>query len=73
MYGAAVLDACEQIMARMEPIASRHNFNSFAEVLLYLQFLLLSLRGDPLGINGYRRTLVYCILCKYFYINFIRC
>ncbi|XLT69295.1 hypothetical protein HN873_025734, partial [Arachis hypogaea] len=31
MYGAAVLDACEQIKARMEPIASRNNFNSFAE------------------------------------------
>ncbi|KAH1104771.1 hypothetical protein GYH30_038233 [Glycine max] len=32
MYGAAVLDACEQIMERMEPIASKHNFNSFAEI-----------------------------------------
>ncbi|KAA8549737.1 hypothetical protein F0562_001245 [Nyssa sinensis] len=31
MYGAAVLDACEQIKARMEPISSKHNFNSFAE------------------------------------------
>ena len=28
-------NACEQIMERMEPIASKHNFNSFAEVLLY--------------------------------------
>ncbi|EOA15923.1 hypothetical protein CARUB_v10004017mg [Capsella rubella] len=33
MYGAAVLDACEQIIARMEPVASKHNFNTFAEVL----------------------------------------
>ncbi|KAF3452547.1 hypothetical protein FNV43_RR02980 [Rhamnella rubrinervis] len=32
MYGAAVLDACEQIKARMEPIASQHNFSSFAEL-----------------------------------------
>ncbi|XLR30272.1 hypothetical protein HN51_050143 [Arachis hypogaea] len=32
MYGAAVLDACEQIKARMEPVASRNNFNSFAEL-----------------------------------------
>lgn len=32
MYGAAVLDACKQIKARMEPIASKHNFSSFAEV-----------------------------------------
>lgn len=34
IYGAAVLDACEQIKARMEPIASQHNFSSFAEVPL---------------------------------------
>lgn len=39
MYGAAVLDACEKIMARMEPIASQQKFNSFAEVLSQLQFL----------------------------------
>lgn len=32
LYGAAVLDACEQIKARMEPIASKNNFNSFAEL-----------------------------------------
>ncbi|ONI13795.1 hypothetical protein PRUPE_4G245700 [Prunus persica] len=32
MYGAAVLDACEQIKARMEPIASQQNFSSFAEL-----------------------------------------
>ena len=36
MYGAAVLDACEQIKARMEPIASKQNFSSFAEVLLLI-------------------------------------
>ncbi|KAI3838046.1 hypothetical protein MKW98_008997 [Papaver atlanticum] len=34
MYGAAVLDACEQIKARMEPIASRNKHNSFAELAL---------------------------------------
>lgn len=32
MYGAAVLDACEQIKARMEPIASQNSFSSFAEL-----------------------------------------
>ncbi|KAG2539901.1 hypothetical protein PVAP13_9NG506500 [Panicum virgatum] len=31
LYGAAVLDACQQIKARMEPIASRGTHNSFAE------------------------------------------
>lgn len=36
MYGAAVLDACEQIKARMEPVASKLNFSSFAEVILIL-------------------------------------
>ncbi|KAL2507325.1 Xanthine dehydrogenase 1 [Forsythia ovata] len=36
MYGAAVLDACKQIKARMEPISSKHNFGSFAEVCLSL-------------------------------------
>lgn len=36
MYGAAVLDACEQIKARMEPIVSGHNFGSFAEVIIPL-------------------------------------
>jgi len=36
MYGAAVLDACEQIKARMKPIATRHNHASFAEVLLWI-------------------------------------
>lgn len=35
MYGAAVLDACEQIKARMEPIASQNSFSSFAEVPLF--------------------------------------
>ncbi|KAJ7980772.1 putative Xanthine dehydrogenase [Quillaja saponaria] len=32
MYGAAVLDACDQLKARMEPVALQHNFNSFAEI-----------------------------------------
>ncbi|CAL9228401.1 unnamed protein product, partial [Arabidopsis halleri] len=27
----AVLDACEQIVARMEHVASKHNFNTFSE------------------------------------------
>ncbi|CAL5426160.1 unnamed protein product [Camellia sinensis] len=29
--GAAILDACEQIKARMEPVTSKQKFNSFAE------------------------------------------
>ena len=35
IYGSAVLDACEQIKARMAPIASEHNFDSFAKVPLF--------------------------------------
>ncbi|TKY48375.1 Xanthine dehydrogenase 1 [Spatholobus suberectus] len=47
MYGAAVLDACEQIMARMEPIASQRNFNSFAELVsaCYAERIDLSAHG----------------------------
>ncbi|KAG9131528.1 hypothetical protein Leryth_022051 [Lithospermum erythrorhizon] len=33
MYGAAVLDACEQIKTRMEPISSKKNFSSFKELV----------------------------------------
>ncbi|VFQ65583.1 unnamed protein product [Cuscuta campestris] len=47
MYGAAVLDACEQIKARMEPITSKRNFNSFAErvTACYLERVDLSAHG----------------------------
>ncbi|KAJ4844013.1 hypothetical protein Tsubulata_010790 [Turnera subulata] len=47
MYGAAVLDACEQIKARMEPVASKHNFSSFAELVgaCYMQRIDLSAHG----------------------------
>lgn len=47
MYGAAVLDACEQIKARMEPIASKHNFSSFAELVnvCYRERIDLSAHG----------------------------
>ncbi|XVE78883.1 hypothetical protein DITRI_Ditri14bG0013900 [Diplodiscus trichospermus] len=47
MYAAAVLDACEQIKARMEPISSRHNFSSFAELAnaCYLERIDLSAHG----------------------------
>ncbi|KAK7325036.1 hypothetical protein VNO77_29072 [Canavalia gladiata] len=47
MYGAAVLDACEQIMARMEPIASQRNFNSFVELAMacYAERIDLSAHG----------------------------
>ncbi|KAH0900779.1 hypothetical protein HID58_040282 [Brassica napus] len=47
MYGAAVLDACEQIIARIEPVASKHNFNTFAELVsaCYFQRIDLSAHG----------------------------
>ncbi|MBA0650733.1 hypothetical protein Goklo_018119 [Gossypium klotzschianum] len=47
MYAAAALDACEQIKARMEPIASQHNFGSFAELVTacYLERIDLSAHG----------------------------
>ncbi|KAF9598089.1 hypothetical protein IFM89_024434 [Coptis chinensis] len=47
MYGAAVLDACEQIKARMEPIASTGKHNSFAELCLicYMERVDLSAHG----------------------------
>ncbi|XP_057800195.1 xanthine dehydrogenase 1-like isoform X2 [Salvia miltiorrhiza] len=47
IYGAAVLDACEQIKARMEPIASKHNFVSFAELAsaCYMERIDLSAHG----------------------------
>lgn len=47
MYGAAVLDACEQIKARMEPVASKCNFSSFAELVsaCYVERIDLSAHG----------------------------
>ncbi|KAG6629944.1 xanthine dehydrogenase 1-like isoform X1 [Carya illinoinensis] len=47
IYGAAVLDACEQIKARMEPIASQNNFSSFAELAnaCYMERIDLSAHG----------------------------
>ncbi|KAK6925645.1 Aldehyde oxidase/xanthine dehydrogenase, a/b hammerhead [Dillenia turbinata] len=47
IYGAAVLDACEQIKARMEPVASKNNFASFAELVTacYLERVNLSAQG----------------------------
>ncbi|KAK9279204.1 hypothetical protein L1049_012882 [Liquidambar formosana] len=51
MYGAAVLDACEQIKARMEPITSRHNFSSFAEVAVMkgkLMTMIINCEDDQL-------------------------
>ncbi|PIA53597.1 hypothetical protein AQUCO_00900283v1 [Aquilegia coerulea] len=47
MYGAAVLDACEQIKARMEPIASKKQHNSFATLAraCYEQRIDLSAHG----------------------------
>lgn len=44
MYGAAVLDACEQLKARMQPIASKHNINSFAEVSILPFLVMISLK-----------------------------
>lgn len=37
MYGAAVLDACQQIISRMEPIISQHKFNTSAEPACYAE------------------------------------
>ncbi|KAK4419558.1 Xanthine dehydrogenase 1 [Sesamum alatum] len=47
LYGAAVFDACEQIKARMEPMASKHNFGSFAELAYacYMERIDLSAHG----------------------------
>ncbi|EPS65688.1 hypothetical protein M569_09089, partial [Genlisea aurea] len=47
LYGAAVLDACEQIKARMEPIARNHDFGSFAELAnaCFLERIDLSAHG----------------------------
>ncbi|KAM1000046.1 hypothetical protein ACFX2A_006837 [Malus domestica] len=47
MYGAAVLDACEKIKARMKPIASQQNFSSFAELAsaCYVERIDLSAHG----------------------------
>uniref|UniRef100_A0A7N0RHR8 xanthine dehydrogenase n=1 Tax=Kalanchoe fedtschenkoi TaxID=63787 RepID=A0A7N0RHR8_KALFE len=47
LYGAAVLDACEQIKARMEPIAKQHNITSFAELVktCYVNRIDLSAHG----------------------------
>ncbi|CAL4915113.1 unnamed protein product [Urochloa decumbens] len=47
LYGAAVLDACQQIKARMEPIASRVVHNSFAELVqtCYMERVDLSAHG----------------------------
>ncbi|CAA0805785.1 Xanthine dehydrogenase 1 [Striga hermonthica] len=46
-YGAAVLDACQQIKARMEPLASTRNFGSFAELAMacYMERIDLSAHG----------------------------
>ncbi|XP_027077855.1 xanthine dehydrogenase 1-like isoform X1 [Coffea eugenioides] len=47
MYGAAVLDACEQIKVRMKPIASTRNYSSFAELAnaCYMERIDLSAHG----------------------------
>ncbi|KAL5219138.1 hypothetical protein ABZP36_019822 [Zizania latifolia] len=47
LYGAAVLDACQQIMARMESVASRGNHKSFAELAqaCYMERIDLSAHG----------------------------
>ncbi|CAM0151873.1 unnamed protein product [Urochloa decumbens] len=47
IYGAAVLDACQQIKARMEPIANRGTHSSFAELIqaCYIERVDLSAHG----------------------------
>ncbi|KAL1832088.1 hypothetical protein ACET3Z_001739 [Daucus carota] len=47
MYGAAVLDACEQLKARMQPIALKHNICSFPELanVCHMERIDLSAHG----------------------------
>lgn len=47
MYGAAVLDACEQIKARMQPIALKNEHSSFADLAgtCYMERIDLSAHG----------------------------
>ncbi|KAJ3673000.1 hypothetical protein LUZ60_006374 [Juncus effusus] len=47
MYGAAVLNACEQIMERMKPIACKNSHKSFAELvqMCYFERIDLSAHG----------------------------
>ncbi|KAH7665527.1 xanthine dehydrogenase/oxidase protein [Dioscorea alata] len=47
MYGAAVLDACEQIKSRMNPVAAKLGHSSFAELAraCYLERIDLSAHG----------------------------
>ncbi|KAJ7517365.1 hypothetical protein O6H91_21G020900 [Diphasiastrum complanatum] len=47
MYGAAVLDACEQLKKRMEPISSKKAYSSFAELVnaCYIERIDLSAHG----------------------------
>ncbi|KAK6925642.1 2Fe-2S ferredoxin-type iron-sulfur binding domain [Dillenia turbinata] len=47
LYGGAVLDACQQLVARMEPIKSKNNFASFAELVTacYHERVNLSAQG----------------------------
>ncbi|RVW32782.1 Xanthine dehydrogenase 1 [Vitis vinifera] len=73
MYGAAVLDACEQIKARMEPIASKRNFSSFAEdnprMVAYTQgsffgCIFLTMWGFALfGMKSQRLDLILVTAC----------
>ncbi|XP_047317867.1 xanthine dehydrogenase 1-like [Impatiens glandulifera] len=46
-YGAAVLDACDQIKARMEPVASKKKYESFRELAkaCYMERIDLSAHG----------------------------
>lgn len=60
LYGAAVLDACEQLKARMEPIASKNNFSSFAEVLL-LSWILNNLFYFELMLFHFYSGLLPCL------------
>jgi len=47
MYGGAVLDACQQLKARMDPVAAENQFATFAELVneCYLQRIDLSAHG----------------------------
>ncbi|XP_020966694.1 protein phosphatase 2C 70-like isoform X2 [Arachis ipaensis] len=70
MYGAAVLDAYEQIKVRMEPVASWNNFNSFAEVHVAAQNQQripfgVGMASDPMALRRGAKQLAMEDVCYY--------
>ncbi|CAL5426157.1 unnamed protein product [Camellia sinensis] len=75
MYGAAVLDACEQIKARIELVTSQQKFNSFAEYrrigLQLLRELMIDSPLDPVdgGWNGRSASMLTKLLATACYME----